>query len=468
MAVKFDRMVRARTMPDGRYGYDSKSTGVPVGVDTAAANLRENGSPGVMWDSSNGVQTSNAMPQGVEARARREAEANFMGPMMPGGASPVGNLNPGSAGSQLPVPGSQLPAGGSTNGLPPGSQSPATGPGSQSPATAMTGPRMGAGAMMRNANGDLTMAARDALDARSGYRRTDPSMLASAGGARPVGRSMNDPDRIAEQQRRRGNFAPIQQRAAMREGQEFQREMFGRQQGAMDARRTMDFQMGMAQDQQRFDQGLTMFQMETQRRADESEADFNRRMEAQRQQAEAGRITGIGAMPLPPLTPGGESPGYMPGFQTADGGWRPAGGGAITVPQAPQSGMMQLPDGSSMMTINGQPVPEYGRFQQEALPGPAMPGQPAPARTTRVDGGARMEAPKIQTVPDPTDELGQRKIPVIWNPETGKFERVEIVDRNGDGIDDRTQGGAGAAAGGAVSVPRTTAGGNKFKVTPRA
>lgn len=338
---------------------------------------------------------------------------------------------------------------------------------------------------MRNpVTGDLSVEARAELDQRS-FRRTDPmSMTGIAeanptprGGtmpmpgrattnpnARPVGRSPNDPTRIADQQRRRGNWAPAFQLgvAAMGQAQADQRWLMGQEMAQQQQQ-----QMWQREDvvgEREHARTMDLRRFDAQQRADESDADFRRRMEVQRMEQEAGRITGTMMLPLPPVTPGGQSPGALPMLMTGDGNMKPMGGGPVMAPQAPQSGMMALPDGSSIMTINGQPVPEYGRFQQEALPGPTMPGQAAPARTTRVDGGARMEAPKIQTVPDPTDELGQRKIPVIWNPETGVFERVQ----NGDWIDDRTQSGAGAAAGGAVSAPRTTAGGNRFTVTPRA
>lgn len=451
----------------------SKATGLPMGVEQAARfnaadpALQGERVPRGMMRSGSGFTF---MPQGVESRARWEQAKGTMGPMPQPGRVPSSSLMPTgqpSTRGTMALP----PAG--TAGMPSLLERGTAG------MPSLLG--RGAGGMMRNANGDLTMAARDALDARTGYRRTDPmamtgiaeaSPMRRAGtmnlpgrattnpNARPVGRSANDPDRIAEQMRRRGDPRFIMQRAAMREGQDFQREMFGAGQAAIDNRMQMQAEMGMMENQQRFQQGVQMFEMDTQRRANESEADFNRRMELERQQREAGRITGIGTMALPPMEPGGESPGYVPGFQTGDGGWKPVGGGPVMRPQEPRMGTMTLPDGTMIPTINGQPEPGLGQYQQQRLPGPVQPGQAAPSQTTRVDGGGRAEKPTISWQ---TDDLGN-KVPyqTVTDPETGEvyLRKLRIVDANGDGIDDRTQGGGAAAA---PSAPRTTADGNRFR-----
>ena len=103
-------------------------------------------------------------------------------------------------------------------------------------------------------------------------------------GTRPVGRSANDPQRIAEQMRRRGDPSAILRFGAQQMGQDFARErdavnfaqqqqMFGQQQQAMDAR-----------DAANYNQGLTMFEMQQRAKQARDAQNFE-----QQQQLEAGR-----------------------------------------------------------------------------------------------------------------------------------------------------------------------------------
>ena len=230
---------------------------------------------------------------------------------------------------------------------------------------------------------------------------------------RQIGRSANDPQRIAEQMRRRGDPSAILRFGAQQMGQDFAREqnavnfeqglqMFGMQQGAMDARDQRNFdqsqmQFGMqqgvmdARDERNFSQQQ---QLEQQRRADDE-----RRRNAE---ADGRSITGMSSLEAP------DGSGYVPMVQHADGTVSAAGG--------------YMPR----------------RAAPPAAPSPAKTEKPqTPAITWR-------KTPDGNEVPYQTivDENGRASLRL-----------VSIIDENRDGIDDRKQGGGAPAGGG--SAPAT-------------
>ena len=235
---------------------------------------------------------------------------------------------------------------------------------------------------------------------------------------RQVGRSANDPTRIAEQMRRRGDPRAIMQLGQMQMGQDFARErdavnfaqsqmMFGQQQQAMDAR-----------DARNFDQGQMMFGRQQQAMDARDARNFSQQqqLEAERRAAEqAGQEAERNRKPTVDFTP---IPGTGYGIPSADG--RAMG----TLPMQQQE-------------------PVWAGSNQPAFPksGPAAKAekQAPPSITWRKDANGG-EVP-YQTIVDSQGRASLR--------------RVSIVDENGDGIDDRTQQPQPTPQGGAAASSTT-------------
>lgn len=141
-----------------------------------------------------------------------------------------------------------------------------------------------------------------------------PGSLAGRG-ATPVGRSANDPTRIAQMMRRRGNYAPILQLGQMQMQQEFQaqqqqnhlgqqREMFDLQrqdQAARDAQDRQDRKDNWTRDQeerQRQEEERRTWNMTQHGLAVGEEAMRYQREQAQRE-ADRNRTPTIGTIPVP-------------------------------------------------------------------------------------------------------------------------------------------------------------------------
>jgi|GEM_PF-5075038 len=219
--------------------------------------------------------------------------------------------------------------------------------------------------------------------------------------ARPVGRSANDINRIAEQQRRRGNFKPIMQLG-----------MMGQQQQFYDAQNDKNFD----QSKQMFDMGQQAQAAQyTQQRADQG-ADYQRNQsdqqkqieaahawamqqhgvavgeqameqERQRQQAEADRQAKMQFGLKPLQMPGTRTPFFQDYNGSVHAGGTPAGASApITFTPLPGTDI-RVP-----MDQNGQRVPGLPNFQEtprDAPPadgmGPQRPGTltPIPDRAAK-------------------------------------------------------------------------------------
>lgn len=356
----------------------SKSTGLPMGVEqTAKFNAADPLMQGerVPRGTMRSGAGSTFMPQGVESKARRIQAKSTMGPMpLPGTSSPAAAVampagTPGSRGTMaLPQPGA------GTAGMPslPGGGT-------------------------RNANGDLTVEARAELDNRMRSTRADPmdmgllttrreaAMRGTMSGparattnpnARPVGRGSFDPDRIAEREyRQKRDPRLLMQRTAMREGQEFQRDMFAAGQAAIDGRQQQQFQredqmfqrgleVDANRDAREWNQSMTMFDLESQRRAGESDADYQRRLDLLREEAGLNSVVGMEAMEVP-----GTGGGYVPMARTQGGAVRPMGG-YMPAPQqaAPDLTPQQAAEMGLEVTgwTNGRP--QYGRRREQSTP----------------------------------------------------------------------------------------------------
>jgi len=161
-------------------------------------------------------------------------------------------------------------------------------------------------------------------------RGAPAGMGSMLGGPRPAGgRSANDPMRIAEQARRRGDPSLIMSLAGQQQSQQFQREMFGMQQQAGAQRDAVNFGQGLQmfgaqqeamnqRDAMNFQQQQQMFQMQSQQRAGESALEFQRRQEADA--AERAGQSVVGGEQLPMMG------GSVPLVKRADGTMSMAGG----------------------------------------------------------------------------------------------------------------------------------------------
>ena len=238
----------------------------------------------------------------------------------------------------------------------------------------------------------------------------------------PVGRSMNDINRIAEQQRRRGNFRPMIQLGMMDKQQQFyntqndknfdqSKQMFGMQQQAMDARD----QTQRGWQQQDWQRNQTEAQrMEDARRQWEMTqygiklGDQAMEQERQRQQAELDRRNNSFAAPMTMNDPNGKF--MIPGYQTKGGDFRPAGGAYPVTPQAPGFEMKQDATGAfrqfyggkplGSVTYQGAPVPgSFVRRSTEGQPTPMQYTPIMPPPTERVTEGADGGVSRTYTQP---------------------------------------------------------------------
>ena len=246
----------------------------------------------------------------------------------------------------------------------------------------------------------------------SGLDRAVSTGLAGAS-RRQVGRSANDPTRIAEQMRRRGDPRAIMQFGMQQMGQDFARErdavnfaqsqmMFNQQQQAMDAR-----------DARNFDQGVMMFglqqgamnERDAMNFAQQQQLEESRRAaELAAQEAARSRVPNLQMMPIP--------------------------GTSYTMPIA---------DGKPMGTLPMQ------------KPDAPIPAGLVPAQVTRGDITYRLPetpkpvAPRAPQVRRILNAAGQ-EVDVQWNPQTNQWEPVAMA------------GGSAtpAAAGGNVPPSPTT------------
>lgn len=236
-------------------------------------------------------------------------------------------------------------------------------------------------------------------------RGASPGAASGLGGPIPVGRSANDPMRIAETARRSGNPALIMSLAGQQQDRQFQREMFGAQQQASAARDATNFEQGLQmfgaqqeamdrRDATNFQQQQQMFQMQSQQRADESALEFQRRQEAERADRELSMNVTTKAIP----------------------------GTDYVIPFAGAKAMSTIP-----VTKPEAPIPE-GLVAQGALRDGVQYG---PAKAA-----ADAKAPSFTYEKDPN---GSGKIiGAVYpeqDPQTGKWV-LRRADLNGDGVVD--------------------------------
>jgi hypothetical protein len=262
-------------------------------------------------------------------------------------------------------------------------------------------------------------------------------------GVRPIGRSANDPTRIAEQMRRRGDPRAIMQLGQMQMGQNFARErdavnfaqsqaMFGQQQQAINQR-----------DAANFEQGRIMFgeQQNAMNQRDERNFAQQQQLEAERRAAElAAQNEARNRQPNVSFQP---IPGTDYGIPSADG--RPMGTLPVNKPKS--TSYVPVAGVPGLMVPTGPGAGKLPPMQQTPNPGWSVTGQPK----TRMDpmGGATPKAPSgIQYTYDADGNVTGGFYP-RFNPATGRFV-ISKLDMDGDGVPDAQQGGAGA---GAAKVP---------------
>jgi hypothetical protein len=266
-------------------------------------------------------------------------------------------------------------------------------------------------------------------------------------GVRQIGRSANDPTRIAEQMRRRGDPRAIMQLGQMQMGQNFARErdavnfaqsqmMFGQQQQAMNER-----------DARNFDQGLMMFGLQQQGMEARDAANFaqQQQLEAERRAAElAAQNEARNRQPNVSFQP---IPGTDYGIPSADG--RPMGTVPVNKPKSTSYAPVQGVPG--LMVPTGPGADKLPPMQQVPNPGWSVTGQPK-TRMEPVGGEKPPAMPKapsgIQYTYDADGNVTGGFYP-RFNPATGRFV-ISKLDLDGDGVPDAQQGGAGA---GAAQVP---------------
>lgn len=293
-------------------------------------------------------------------------------------------------------------------------------------------------------------------------RGAEAGAASSLGGPVPSGRSGRDVNRIAERMLRRKDPRGVQflfGQAMQKDGQEFQREMFGAHQQASAER-----------DATNFDQGLYMFgkQQEAQKERDATNYDqgidmFGKQQAAEKERYDRARNDQLTdeqkkkGFTVQPLDPNDPSKGNV--IVRGDGslfnvlpGERPE----------PKPSMVQIPG-------TGDYVPMFGN--QQVSGAPLYQEQPGWSVNGKPKLAPKQDAKAEKPVVSWGDDGNGGRIPYqqIVNPETGEvtLRRVKIIDENGDGVDDRQQGG-GAGAGGAAPAARPagqTSSGNKW--TPK-
>ena len=262
-------------------------------------------------------------------------------------------------------------------------------------------------------------------------------------GVRPIGRSANDPMRIAEQMRRRGDPSALLRFGMQQMGQDFAREqnavnfeqsqaMFGQQQQAINQR-----------DAANFEQGQIMFgeQQNAMNQRDERNFEQQQQLEAERRAAElAAQNEARNRQPNVSFQP---IPGTDYGIPSADG--RPMGTLPVNKPKS--TSYVPVAGVPGLMVPTGPGAGKLPPMQQTPNPGWSVTGQPK----TRMDpmGGATPKAPSgIQYTYDADGNVTGGFYP-RFNPATGRFV-ISKLDMDGDGVPDAQQGGAGA---GAAKVP---------------
>lgn len=267
--------------------------------------------------------------------------------------------------------------------------------------------------------------------ANSLSRGARPGAGSSLGGPVRVGRSANDPLRIAEQARRRGNIGPMMDLAKtqMQEDRADVRTERGEQRA--DARydqqrrdRMDEWTQSQAAEaareqrqNERQDQG---FDKDTQRRANESSVEWERRrLIMAEEKAAQGDPNQVRTVPIP--------------------------GTDYVVPYTGNRAMGTLPVAKPAPPLPAGMVPRSAQRDGVSY----EPGNPTP----------EVKLPKIyQGKPD---ALGKPTRDYYYEPDpkTGKPRKIYIEDKDGDGVPDNQQKGAAAPA-----APAQTASGIKFKL----
>lgn len=259
----------------------------------------------------------------------------------------------------------------------------------------------------------------------SGLDRAVSTGLAGAP-RRQVGRSANDPTRIAEQMRRRGDPRAIMQLGQMQMGQDFARErdavnfqqqqaMFNQQQQAMDAR-----------DARNFDQGVMMFGMQ-QGAADARDVrnfQQQRQIEAERfmaeqaaQEAARNRVPMMGQVPIPGTN-------YVGTY--ADGRYM----GNVPMAKPPEPLSFQPVPGTNVMVPRGEgadriPLMENrGTIESPRLNPNAMGTMPGMMDLRPLDQTPR--APRAPQVRRILNAAGQ-EVDMQWNAQTNQWEPVAMA-----------------------------------------
>lgn len=230
---------------------------------------------------------------------------------------------------------------------------------------------------------------------------------------RQVGRSANDPMRIAEQQRRRGNIRPILQLGQMAmeqqarqalDNQNFaqQAALFQAQQQVQNRRADIDWQRQQERDaatQQAWSQrDATNFQQQQQLEADRRAAENADRQRREQQN----RIVRFENMPTP------DGKGFVPVGVRADGSYDMAGGYMPSRTDEPQG--WQKIEGTDMYVMTGVGSENF-RGQTWRKEGDRYVPNVAPAQ------------PQVRTIemPDGTRMTMQR------NPQTGQWEPLPMA-----------------------------------------
>lgn len=250
---------------------------------------------------------------------------------------------------------------------------------------------------------------------------------------RQVGRSANDPMRIAEQQRRRGNIRPILQLGQMAmeqqarqalDNQNFaqQAALFQAQQQVQNRRADIDWQRQQQRDaatQQAWSQrDATNFQQQQQLEADRRAYENAQQLRKE----QAGKIVRYENIP----TPDGRS--YVTVGVRADGSFDQAGG-AMPMPQQEQPMSWQQIPNTDIYFLTGRGSEKFSG-QTWRKEGDSYVPNVAPAE------------PKVQTVvrPDGTRVSMQR------NPQTGQWEPLPLAPGTTPDTSTDAAGGAPNAA----------------------
>jgi hypothetical protein len=262
---------------------------------------------------------------------------------------------------------------------------------------------------------------------------------------RQVGRSANDPMRIAEQQRRRGNIRPILQLGQMAmeqqarqalDNQNFaqQAALFQAQQQVQNRRADIDWQRQQERDaatQQAWSQRDTanfqqQQQLESDRRAYENAQQLRKE--------QAGKIVRFENMPTP------DGKGFIPVAVRADGSYDMAGGYMPSRTDEPQG--WQKIEGTDMYVMTGRNSEKFS-------------GQTWRKEGDRYVPNVAPAEPKIITV-RPQD--GSDPYSAVFNPQTGQWEPLPLAPVT-------TPAPASAPAGGPVPPPSgTSATGGTWKL----